>query len=361
MKGLWPDEGAKMRFKGTTVLLPVAVAAVLSAASCGPPAQAQARAAGTVRVMTYNVEWFSEDANPKRVANLRSVLGHIGPDIVAFEEVQSSRALRQIVDGDWDIGMVDDDGDQQETAIAVRRPFLLVSAEPVFKGHLFEKPFPRSRDGLRGVVQTPEGRQLVLYVVHMKSRRGGRLETDPDREAACGLLAAYVRSRPDERNVVVLGDFNDCPDDASVEVLETGDLFARGGSARGHGRLLENLTAPLADKDYVSFGLFDLFRGGDVSPIVPGAKQDNDRLRGQEYEYPRDVKVRQSLFDQILVSNSLAQGARAAVYSGQDALRGEPGKTKVSGHSVTYTFKGDLASDHVPVYVDLVVRDSAGP
>ncbi len=343
-------------------LVGIGLAALAVALSqCSPQVHAAGRPSGTFRVATYNVEWFSEEANPARVANLRSVLGHVDPDVVAFEEVQSEKALRQILDSDWDVGMEDDPSDQQETAIAVRRPFVLVSAQPVFSGPAFEKSFPHDRDGLRCVVQSPEGVQLVFYVVHLKSRRGGRLETDPEREAACGLLAAYVHSHQDEKEVIVLGDFNDAPDDASAEALETGNLLVEGGPIPDTRKFLVNLTRKLADLDYVTIGMHDLFQGRDLRPIVPGAKADNDRLRGLDYSYPRDVKVKQGFFDQILVSDPLSEHAQVYVYGGADALRGQPGRTRVSGNSVEYTFKGDLASDHLPVYADLPRPERAGP
>lgn len=331
----------------------ITVALSLGSQSGCSPTQAQlGRPAGSTRVATYNIQWFSEDANPGRIKNLKSVVSQIRPDVIALQEIESRKSLTQLFGNEWSIGIPDDTDERQELAIAVRRPYALVSSELLFEGPVFEHAFPGGRDVLRCVVQTPQGKALIVYVVHMKSRSGGRKSTDARREAACGLLAGYLRGRSDETNVIVLGDFNDAPDDTSVRILQTGDLTAP--SEEASRPLLINLCSPLWDNDTVTEGLVDLYRGQALQPRVTGAKSDNARLRGQDYRFPQDARVPQTLFDQILVSPSLKK-ATAKVYSGLDALRGSKGKTSKSDVSVEYTEKGDLASDHLPVYADVFV------
>lgn len=324
---------------------------------CGSKASGQSeRPVGEIRVATYNLQWFSEDANPERLKNLRSVLSHVSADVYAFEEVESEQALRQLFDSSWDVGMLNDRSEHQELAIVVRKPFVLISADTVFKDPDLDDAFPGKRDVLRCVVQTPQDKAVVLYIVHMKSRRGGRMETDVQREKACGLLAAYLKGQRDEPNTVVLGDFNDNPRDASLNILESGDNLAKGGDNKNAKVLLVNLTEKLASQDMVSEGVHSLFRGAPIRPVAPGAAKDNDRLRGRDYQFPQDVKVPQILFDQILVSPSLSKSCGTpVVYCGMDALRGEAGKVNVGQGSVEYSEKGDLASDHLPVYVDIKV------
>src|SRR5687768_7641151 len=86
-----------------------------------------------LRVATYNIEWFSEDANPERIANLKSVIGSIKPDVVGLEEIQSKKALQQVFDDTWEIGIKDEASENQETAIAVKKPLQLVECDTVFK------------------------------------------------------------------------------------------------------------------------------------------------------------------------------------------------------------------------------------
>ncbi|MCC6403091.1 MAG: endonuclease/exonuclease/phosphatase family protein [Fimbriimonadaceae bacterium] len=308
----------------------------------------------TLRAMTYNIEWFSEDANPVRVANLKAVLADVKPDIVGMEEIQSRKALEQVFDTkQWQLGLDDDPKEAQELAIAVRRPYVLIGTQMVFRGPALDRAYPNDRDALRAVVQTPSGGQIVVYVLHMKSRSGGRRTTDVQREMACSLLSAYIAHRPEEPNVLVMGDMNDAPNDRSVNMLETGDVLAPAGKTKA--RVLFNLTEGLAERDQVTFGLSELYEDGKpLSPVVKGAYAENERLRGQDYRYPQDVKVVQTFMDQILASPGMARAwnGNVKVYTGAAAMRGTGGRTQLSNGVANYTQKGDLASDHAPVYAD---------
>ena len=119
-----------------------------------------------------------------------------------------------------------------------------------------------------------------------------------------------------------------------------------------------NLMEPLYDKDYVTHGLWQRFKGAGLEPIVNGAKKENERWRGKEYRYPDDVLVEQIMFDQILVSPGLAKRASSPmIFAGADALMGEPGRTRKdeNGRAV-YETKPTRSSDHLPVYVDIERR-----
>ena len=187
---------AKIRVMKASRLTPWFLGAALLTVHCGQEGRAQStRGPGVVRVATYNLQWFSEDADPDRIRNVRAVLNGLDADVVGFQEIQSVRALRQVLGAEWDIAMVDDADDQQETAVAVRKPLVLAGFEPVFPSPSLDEYFPGARDILRATVQTPEGKALFVHVVHMKSRRGGRRTTDPARLTACGLLAAFLRSK----------------------------------------------------------------------------------------------------------------------------------------------------------------------
>lgn len=309
-----------------------------------------------IRVAAYNIGWYSENSNPKRNENLKSVISNLKAEVIALEEIQSRAALSQIFDNNWQIGIADEESEDQEVAIAVKKPNKLISSELIFKGEKFDYAFPGKRDLLRSVVELPNGTQLVFYTVHMKSRSGGRLQTDAQREMGAGLIAGYIAGQKDE-NSIVLGDFNDSPSDRSLSIFETGNLKAEAGHDGRKGPFLANLFEDLNDKDAVSFDLYSYYTDEDLEPYIKGAKADNDRLRGKEFRFPQDVKVPQILFDQILVSPRLAIGAKAGVYAKADALRGDPGKqTRNAEGRAVYRYKGSLASDHLPVYADLTVN-----
>ncbi len=320
-----------------------------------------AKEADTTRMMTYNIQWFHNGDNPERIANLKTVLTNVAPDIVGVQEVEGRAALRQVFDSQWTIGMLDDPQEFQELGIAVRKPYQLESYEMLFTGPELDYAFPGKRDVLRAVVKTPQGNTLVVYVNHFKSRSGGRLSTDLQRQMAAGMLASYIAYKKDE-NVVLMGDFNDSPNDAMANILESGNILAKGGEPNEY-TLLANTVESLWEQDYVTIGLHDLFFGDPISPIVKGAKEDNDRLRGRDYRFPQDVKVTQTMMDQILVSPKLwARQVKSYVYVGNEAVKGLPGRVQVSedertgARTVKYLEKGTRASDHVPVVADIKLR-----
>lgn len=325
------------------------LATLFTAGSCQPTSQA-----GTARVVTYNLEWFSEDANPERIKNLKSVIKNVNPDILAVQEVQSRASLQQLFSAEWDIAIKDDPQEDQEVGLVVKKPYKIEDYDTIFKSPTLDEAFPGGRDVLRAIVVAPDGTKLVCYVVHMKSRRGGRNTTDRQREMAAGMLASYIKGQKDE-NSIVLGDFNDTPDDTSVNILETGNIKAKGGRYPVADPLLVNLTEKLYDEDGITHGLSEIFDGTVRSAIVAGSKEENEKWRGKDYDFRNDTKIHQTLLDQILVSPSLAKKtAPAQVYVGLDALQGEDGRTtKRDDGTTNYIEKGTRASDHLPLYVFL--------
>lgn len=308
----------------------------------------------SLRVATYNIQWFSEDAHPERVTRLNSVLRSVNADVVGVQEVQSRKALTQIFDSSYTIAIMDEPDEDQEVALAVRKPYTVESYTTLFRGKELDFPFPGKRDVLWAVVVSPKGEKFSVYVVHNKSRGGGRMNTDPQRQMAMGMLAAWIAQRPKEQHIV-LGDFNDAPDDVSLNILETGNLAVEGGRVATSKPLMVNLMEPLYDKDYVTLGLSKIFKGQPLDPIMGRAKSENERFRGKEYRFPDDVLTEGSLFDQILVSPGLAQRAGTPmIYSGLAALEGTWGRTtKDDKGNAVYQEKGTGASDHLPVFVDI--------
>lgn len=297
-----------------------------------------------IRVATWNVMFLDEDVPEERLANLTSVIRNLDADIIAFQEVSDVASLRKVLPRDYEVAMSTERG-SQNLAVAVRAP-LKIQAPPaaLFEGAAYDEAFPDNRDPLRVYVATPSGVQLAVYVVHLKSRSGGRRQTDYQRIAGASLLAGWIRAR-EEQNVIVLGDFNDTPDDASLNILETGDLLAVGRMENEEDRFLVNLCEPLFARDMVTIEVYALYRGSSIQPAVRGARQENDRWRGKDYTYPKDLAIVQALFDQILVSKALADvvvGGEARIYAGADALRGLKGNRG----------EGTLASDHLPVFAD---------
>ncbi len=307
-----------------------------------------------LRFMTYNLEWFSEGATLQRVNNISNVLRSTRPDVVGLQEIQSKKALEQLFNEEWTVVCQDEVDEDQEPALAVRKPLRVESFGNLFRSKELDEAFPGKRDVLRAIVVTPQGEKFSVYVLHNKSRGGGRLKTDPQRQMAMGMLATWIANHPAEQHVV-LGDLNDGPDDVSVNILETGDIRAKGGRVPSSQPLMLNLMEPLYDKDAVTHGLSHRFKGQPVEPYIKGAKNENERWRGKEYRYPDDVLVEEIMFDQILMSPSLAARAGSPmIFAGAEALIGEAGRTsKDANGRAVYTTKPTRSSDHLPVYVDI--------
>jgi len=311
---------------------------------------------GSIRVATWNMCWLLEATGGDRIRKVKSVVQSLQPDVLAMQEVESRKALRRVLSSEYEIAMADDPREDQELALAVRKPVVIVGSKLLFADSKHNYAFPSRRNLLRVQLRTPDGGEIFVYVVHYKSRGGGRLDTDPSRIAASRLLLDYLRSRK-EQNVIVLGDFNDTPGDTSVNILESGEYD---GLSKGSHDYLFNLMQTMYDNDYVTQGYFRMFRGAAVNPKVRGAKADNDRLRGINYQFPRDVNVTQALFDQILVSKKIeSRVGDAHIYFGKDALSGMEGRVKRNNSGVAIIEKqGTLASDHLPVFVDINLAGS---
>ena len=322
-------------------------------ASPQPPPAIPTKVRSALRVLTYNLEWFNEDVADGRLENLRQIFSDVKPDVAAFAEVQNKASLQRFLDADWSLAIADLPEEAQETAIAVRKPYVLKSYKLLFPDARRDFAFPGRRDVMEATVMAPSGEIFRVYANHWKSRRGGRMQTDPQRVGAAEYLATYLLKNRVE-NAIVMGDFNDTPDDQSLQVLESGNSRAEGGSA-DNPRVLVNLMERLYDEDAVTIGLAELFQGAYVAPKVTGAKADSERLRGIDYRFPQDVRVTQTLFDQILVSPELAERVKTqpTIYAYPAALQGTRSRVRVSDTGVEYTEQGTRVSDHLPVFADI--------
>lgn len=313
--------------------------------------------AQTVKIATYNIFFLDEALTRERQANLREVLQRLDADIIAFQEIKNPAALRNILHDAYQIAMIDDPQEIQELALAARPPLRIDSVSYVFPGKYYDLEFPRSRDLLQ-VRVSGYGREFFFLVHHAKSRGGGRRATDGQREGAAKLMVNYIRTRLAGKNVVLLGDFNDNPDDRSLNILEYGDPNASGGIDGAEDTFLFNPTEDLLERDHCSYGYHDIYPGiaSDTFALtVPGARAENNKWRGNDsYNFETDVKIKAILFDQILLSLNLKPFAAAAgVFNHAAAIRGNRSEVRFSRSRPQYLHRGSLASDHVPVWVAL--------
>jgi len=323
-------------------------------------------AAEPVRVATWNIRFLSSETlncqglrmtdvreQGARLANLRAVVDALAPHAVAVQEVRDRAALALVFPPpEWTVVFDDDTGDCLNLALAVRAPFEVPGATG---GRLDATPdhflcddapdhyFPGERDVLAVPLRHPDlDGPLWVLCVHAKSRSGGRATTAPRREGAARILVERLSALGPGVPVLLLGDFNDTPDDASLNILETGDPGAKAAMERERGALLVNLTEPLWAEDRVSYGRGpEDMRGGRVETRAPGQRRRNFEARA------RDEHTGDALLDNMLATPGLAAcvvPGSVRLYDGPEAVRGE---------------RDERASDHLPVYADLVLDRSA--
>jgi hypothetical protein len=148
----------------------------------------------------------------------------------------------------------------------------------------------------------------------------------------------------DDTDVILLGDFNDNPDDRSLNILETGDPNAPGGPEEIDGPFLSNLTESLAAAGHVSWGKGPVdISGEQVHTVDPESRQRNNLARGTNQH------TGAILFDQLLIPVRMRP-------------RYVEGSTTVFNHAVALRgSETTRASDHLPVFADFVFGDGGPP
>lgn len=309
-----------------------------------------------LKFATYNMYFLDDGISDQRRSNLVAVIEKLDADVIGFQEVKNPAALENILPQNYSIAMIDDTTEVQEVALAVRSPLEIQSYKYVFPDTSLDDAFPRSRDLLQVEVDG-YGKEFIFLVNHFKSRWGGRVKTDERRAEATSMIVDYIRQDLMNKNVVLLADFNDDPDDRSLNILEYGDPHAAGGIDDTDDTFLFNTTEQLVAKDYCSFGLNYIYadvQGDTFDARIPGSRDENNKWRGKEYDFYKDVKVKEVLFDQILISLNLKPFfVSSGVFNGSEAVRGLPSKTRFVEDGVIYTLRGSLASDHLPVWAVL--------
>lgn len=305
-----------------------------------------------LRVASYNIEWLSDTERPERLEKLEKIIRDIDADVIGFQEIKNKKALEQFLPNVYEIWTDENAREYQQLAIAVKRPYKLVEAKQIFTSPTLEYAFPRFRDVIEATVEAPTGEQFNVYVVHLKSRSGGRANTDGQRMMAMALLTSYLTFH-EQQDFIVLGDFNDAPDDPGPNILKTGMIKKQFGEIQS--TFAHNLMDDLYKQNYVSYGMNYLYSGQRIRAIVDGAYAENVKWRDQNPAFPGDFAVTQILFDHIVISKSFYDtGHRTAgVYDDPIAMSGRGGRIQFRGDIVEYTEFGDLASDHLPVWADL--------
>jgi endonuclease/exonuclease/phosphatase (EEP) superfamily protein YafD len=303
-----------------------------------------------IRVASYNIKFLDTNVVTQgdRLEKLREVIRRLDAQVIGLQEIADRQAMELVFPpAEWSLVIDDDSRDKQDVALAVRKPLRVAGvgadldaddANFLFPAPADHSAFPNRRDVLAVEVRLPDRREgFFVMVVHAKSRAGGRATTDPRRTEAARKLVEKLKADFQGQSFILLGDFNDNPDDRSLNVLETGDPDAPASEEETDGPFLINLMEPLAAAGHVSHGRTSAHVVGErINTIDPGSRRRNFTHRNE------DLNTGAILFDQILINAALRPrhiGCSTRVFDDEIAVRGD---------------LQNVASDHLPVFADFV-------
>ena len=289
---------------------------------------------------------WDETKYRKKLQNMAKAINSIGntssPDVLGLCEVENRRVLEDLIKQgdlkDKDYGIVHYNS-PDERGIDVAMLYKKSRFRP-FKESSIRINFPENEDKTRDVLLVSGiiGKKdtLHIFVAHFPSRRGGRQESEHKRV----FVASQVRKRIDslqklspKANIIVMGDLNDEP--TSVSILET-------------------LNAKPSPNNLKPNELFNAM--GMMKAEGKGT---------HAYYNSKEKRTEWTLLDQIILSPALLNkknnlqyvATSATIHKPDFLLQTEPEQYK--GQPLrTFAGKRYLAgySDHLPVYVQLVLR-----
>jgi len=188
-------------------------------------------------------------------------------------------------------------------------------------------PNKRTRDILHVTGQIITGDTLDVFVCHFPSRRGGELESEPDRVYAASVVREKVDSLTlvrERANILIMGDFNDEPTNKSISVT-----MNAGGVPNGND--LYNLFYSVQKKSRVgSYKFREQWNFLDQMIVSGNLLDESCSFR----VLPETATIFQKAF---LLTDDVTNG-------GKRPLKTFHGYKYEGGHS-----------DHLPIYVDFVI------
>ncbi len=300
----------------------------------------------TIRFATYNIENLDAGAlSEARKTKLKFVIEELGAHVIALVEIKDRAALEAIFDKtNWQLIIDNDSRERQNLALAVHKdipvkmPDLNADDEDfLYPETNLDQFFPGRRDVLK-VKLTLSGKEVLVLVVHAKARSEGRVKTAPRRIGAAQRILAAIDDHLDETPTILMGDMNDTPDDASMNILESGDPKAQAEMEEREQGAMINLTQPLWAEDLVTWGYPVVQDRPEIH--LPGirarqfADRNTDKAPSENYS---------GLLDNILVNaamNASYVTGSTRIYSGSAAVG---------------------ASDHLPVSADFQFGKGSDP
>ncbi len=313
----------------------------------------------TIRIVSYNLEnlfdceddtlTLDDSFTPKgehewteakyrvKLNNLSRAITAAGewdtPILIGLCEVENAKVVRELLyhtqlreSGYKFIHKDSPDQRGVDVALAYLPDQFLLIEEEFLPVHIIDgKP---TRDILHASGILKNGDTLHVFVNHWPSRYGGELESADKRITAANTLREATDklfSQNERAKIIIMGDFNDYPDNESLIY----GLCAVSPQKNSIFEQLYNLSFPLHEK-------------GDVGSHKFGGKW--------------------GMLDQIIVSGSLLREESSSyIKDGQkicmaDFLLKDSATGKSPKRSFLGTFFSYGYSDHLPVYVDLIIK-----
>lgn len=327
----------------------------------------QANAQESFRIMFYNVENMydikdnpetnDDDLTPngqlrwtsyrywKKLNDISTVISSAGdgkypPALVGICEVENDSVLFDLTkraglrEHKYEYIITNSkDNRGSNTALLYQRDRIKIISKRSYTPTLQSDPLKTTRDILHVTGKVINDEILDIFVCHFPSRHEGIKRTRPDRIRCAELLKqkadSLFRIRK-KANIIIMGDFNDYPNDISL----TESLGAR------------SIKSRVSDKN-----LYNMFY------------HYSDKTNTGSYKY----KGKWNFIDQFIISGNLLnlsskisiKGKEAHVYSEPFLLHDD--NKKYGGQKPFRTYSGFKYlggySDHLPIYMDLIIKD----
>jgi len=180
-------------------------------------------------------KWNDEKFEQKLI-NLAKVINFMnngcGPDILSVQEVENINVLKRLIyklrDRDYNI-IHRESPDERGIDIGLIYDRKIFDIKNVSKLHVELPDHNPTRDIIHAELIHKNCKEKIhVFVNHWPSRRGGEIRSNENRVAAAVTLKQYLDSLILESNkskIILLGDFNDGPDNESIEnILDARDF-----------------------------------------------------------------------------------------------------------------------------------------
>lgn len=230
-----------------------------------------------------SVKSWDQKKYDKKIYKLSEVLSQLGkvsnsnpPSIIGLAEIENKTVLKDLVSSqklvDFDYDFVHfNSADERgiDVAFLYRKScFQLESFEPysiVFQEDDFDVDYTRDVLLVSGYL---DGELIYFIVNHWPSRREGVEKSAPKRMKAAQLvleIIEHVKSLTPHPNLVVMGDFNDNPNDNTIQLLKQAAQLENPLEKEwvfGKGSLSHNFKWNLFDQILISHSFVDNLSGG---------------------------------------------------------------------------------------------------